>query len=92
MHAIWQRRSPDGRPELEAAVREAAEEPEDADAAAALRQQIKRTLRENPQLLTELATQLPATGAVTITASGERSIAAQSIGTAFTGDNTTIRP
>ncbi len=92
LHAVWRRRSPAGRPELEAAVREAAEEPGDANAAAALRQQIKRTLREDPQLLTELAAQLPAAGAVTITASGERSIAAQAIGTAITGDNTTIRP
>lgn len=92
LHAIWRRRSPTGRPELEAAVREAAEDPEDTDAAAALRQQIKRTLREDPQLLAELAAQLPAAGAVTITASGERSIAAQTIGTAITGDNTTIRP
>ncbi|MBZ6258931.1 hypothetical protein KVH22_25790 [Streptomyces olivaceus] len=92
LHAVWRRRSPSGRQELEAAVREAAEEPEDADTAAALRQQIKRTLRENPQLLAELAAQLPAAGAVTITASGERSIAAQTIGTAVTGDNTTIRP
>lgn len=92
LHAVWRRRSPAERPELEAAVREAAEEPEDADAAAALRQQIKRTLREDPQLLAELAAQLPPTGAVTITASGERSIAAQTIGTAVTGDNTTIHP
>ncbi|MFJ2958339.1 hypothetical protein [Streptomyces sp. NPDC087270] len=91
LHAVWRRRSPAGRPELEAAVREAAEEPGDTDAAAALRQQIKRTLREDPQLLAELAAQLPAAGAVTITASGERSIAAQTIGTAVTGDNTTIR-
>ncbi|MFF2194442.1 hypothetical protein [Streptomyces sp. NPDC058157] len=92
LHAVWRRRSPAGRAELEAAVREAAEEPEDADAAAALRQQIKRTLREDPQLLAELAAQLPPACAVTITASGERSIAAQTIGMAVTGDNATIRP
>ncbi|MGY1497408.1 hypothetical protein ACW4TU_12555 [Streptomyces sp. QTS52] len=92
LHAVWRRRSPAGRPELEVAVHEAAEEPGDTDAAAALRQQIKRTLMENPQLLAELAAKLPAAGAVTITASGERSIAAQTIGTAVTGDNTTIRP
>ncbi|MFE5908667.1 hypothetical protein ACFQ6B_06210 [Streptomyces wedmorensis] len=92
LHAVWRRRSAAGRPELEAAVREAAEEPGDADAAAALRQQIKRALREDPQLLAELAAQLPAAGSVTITASGERSIAAQTIGTAVTGDNATIQP
>ncbi|MFJ8566054.1 hypothetical protein [Streptomyces sp. NPDC093514] len=84
LHAVWRRRNLAGRPELEAAVREAAEEPGDTDAAAALRQQIKRTPRENPQLLAELVAQLPPAGAVTITASGERSIAAQTIGTAVT--------
>ncbi|MEW1895030.1 hypothetical protein [Streptomyces albidoflavus] len=92
LHAVWRRRSPARRPELETAVREAAGDPGDADAAAALRQQIKRTLREDPQLLAELTAQLPATGAVTITAAGERSIAAQRIGTAITGDNVKIRP
>jgi hypothetical protein len=77
---------------LEAAVTDAASEPDDTDAAAALRQQVKRALREDPELLRELAGLLPAAEPVTVTASGERSIAAQRIGTAITGDNATVQP
>ncbi|MGW1804753.1 hypothetical protein [Streptomyces sp. NPDC002078] len=93
LQAVWRRRDEQGRAELEAAVQDAAEAPDDADAAAAVRQQIKRALREDAELPAELARMLPAAGGtVTITASGERSIAAKTIGTAVTGDNTTIRP
>lgn len=93
LQAVWRRRDERGRTELEAAVQEAAEAPDDADAAAALRQQIKRALRDDAELLAELARMLPAAGeTVHVTASGERSIAAKTIGTAVTGDNTTIRP
>ncbi|MFC8408625.1 hypothetical protein ACFUG9_34430 [Streptomyces griseoincarnatus] len=93
LQAVWHRRDEQGRAELEAAVQDAAEAPEDEDAAAAVRQQIKRALREDAELLAELARILPAAGeTVNVTASGERSIAAKSIGTAVTGDNTTIRP
>jgi uncharacterized protein YlxW (UPF0749 family) len=96
LRAVWRRRDERGRAELEAAVTDAASEPDDADAAAALRQQVKRALREDPELLRELAGLLPAAGAgtvtVTVTASGERSIAAQHVGTAITGDNATVQP
>jgi hypothetical protein len=93
LQAVWRRRDEQGQAELEAAVQDAAEAPEDEDAAAALRQQIKRALREDAELLAELARILPAPGeTVNVTASGERSIAAKTIGTAVTGDNTTIRP
>lgn len=93
LQAVWRRRNEQGRAELEAAVQDAAEAPEDADAAAAVRQQIKRALREDAELLAELARILPAAGeTVNVTASGERSIAAKTIGMAVTGDNTTIRP
>ncbi len=93
LQAVWRRRDEQGRAELEAAVQDAAEAPEDADAAAAVRQQIKRALREDAELLAELARVLPASGeTVHVTASGERSIAAKTITTAVTGDNTTIRP
>ncbi|MFF8727251.1 hypothetical protein ACF073_12275 [Streptomyces sp. NPDC015171] len=93
LQAVWRRRGEQGRAELEAAVQDAAEAPDDADAAAAVRQQIKRALREDAELLAELARMLP-TGAetVNVTASGERSIAAKTIGTAVTGDHTTIQP
>ncbi|GJF29883.1 hypothetical protein KNE206_25830 [Kitasatospora sp. NE20-6] len=85
LQAIWHRRS---TPELEAAVLDVAENTDDEDAAAALRQQLKRALREDADLLRELAALLPApaAGSVTITASGERSIAAHTITTAITGD------
>ncbi|MFF9600937.1 hypothetical protein ACF1GY_01495 [Streptomyces sp. NPDC014684] len=93
LQTVWQRRDAQGRAELEAAVQDAAEAPEDADAATAVRQQVKRALREDAELLAELARMLPAAGqTVTVTASGERSIAAKTIGTAVTGDHTTIQP
>ncbi|MCX4973191.1 hypothetical protein [Streptomyces sp. NBC_00620] len=93
LQAVWRRRDAQGRAELEAAVQDTAEAPGDEDAAAALRQQIKRALREDAELLAELTRILPAGGeTVHVTASGERSIAAKTIGTAVTGDNTTIRP
>ncbi|MFI9241877.1 hypothetical protein ACIGXF_04645 [Streptomyces sp. NPDC053086] len=93
LQAVWRRRDAQGRAELEAAVQDAAEAPEDADAAAAVRQQVKRALREDAELLAELARILPAAGeTVNVTASGERSIAAKTIGTAVTGDHTTIQP
>ncbi|MFJ8697528.1 hypothetical protein [Streptomyces roseolilacinus] len=93
LQAVWHRRDERGRVELEAAVRDAAEAPEDADAAAALRQQVKRALREDAGLPAELARMLPAAGeTVNVTASGERSVAAKTIGTAVTGDNVTIKP
>ncbi|MFF5256707.1 hypothetical protein ACFY4K_32320 [Streptomyces leeuwenhoekii] len=93
LQAVWRRRGEQGRAELEAAVQDAAESPEDPDAAAAVRQQVKRALREDVELRTELARMLPAAGeTVNVTASGERSIAAKTITTAVTGDNTTIQP
>ncbi|MFD7604769.1 hypothetical protein ACFWAN_30500 [Streptomyces mirabilis] len=93
LQAVWRRRDEQGRAELEAAVHDAAEAPDDADAAAAVRQHIKRALRDDAELQAELARMLPAAGeTVNVTAAGERSIAAKTIGTAVTGDNTTIRP
>ncbi|MEU6864349.1 hypothetical protein ABZ924_13910 [Streptomyces sp. NPDC046876] len=91
LEAVWRRRDPEGRATLETAVQNAAEEVDDPDALAALRLQIKRALRDDPDLLNELAALLPApAGAGTVNASGERAIAAQSIGVAITGDNNSI--
>lgn len=92
LHAVWQRRDEQGRAELEAAVQDAAEEPVEADAAAAVRQQIKRAMREDAELRQELAGLLATapSGVVTVTASGERAIAAQTIATAISGDNAQI--
>ncbi|MEU5642386.1 hypothetical protein [Streptomyces milbemycinicus] len=91
LQAVWRRRDDQGRAELEVAVQDAAEAPDDEDAAAALRQHIKRALRDDAELLAELARMLTAAGeTVHVTASGERSIAAKTIGTAVTGDNTRV--
>ncbi|WP_308437073.1 hypothetical protein [Streptomyces olivaceoviridis] len=94
LQAVWRQRGEQGRAELEAAVQDVAADLKDGDAAAALRQQVKRALREDAELREELAEMLSAAGAgpVNVTASGERSIAAQTIGTAVTGDNVTLRP
>lgn len=91
LHTVFRRGGESEQAALEAAVRDAAEDPQDADAAAALRQQIKRALREDPELRKELADLLPApaAGQVTIIASGERAIAAHTITTAITGDGHT---
>ncbi|GHH73769.1 hypothetical protein GCM10018781_38830 [Kitasatospora indigofera] len=88
LHAVFRRGSQAEQAALEAAVQDAAQDPENTDAVAALRQQIKRALREDADLRKELAHLLPApaAGPVTITASGERSIAAHTITTAITGD------
>ncbi|MFD8884758.1 hypothetical protein ACFV0H_19875 [Streptomyces erythrochromogenes] len=92
LQAVWRRRDQQDRAEFEAAVQDAAEAPEDADAAAAVRQQIKRALREDTELMAELAGILRTSGVtINVTASGTRSIAAKEIGTAVTGDNTTLR-
>ncbi|MFG1620174.1 hypothetical protein ACGFI3_46135 [Nonomuraea wenchangensis] len=91
LHLVWARRDDRGRAALEQAVEDAAAEPEDAEATAALRQQLKRALREDAELRDQIAALLPpAAGATTITASGQRAIAAHSIGIAVTGDNNTV--
>ncbi|MFB7613497.1 tetratricopeptide repeat protein, partial [Kitasatospora sp. NPDC056181] len=88
LQAVWRRRTGLEQAELEAAVQDAAKKTRDEHAAAALRQQIKRALRDDTDLRNELASLLPAPahGTVTITASGARSIAASTIGAAITGD------
>ncbi|MFI5528266.1 hypothetical protein ACIA8O_06850 [Kitasatospora sp. NPDC051853] len=94
LQSLFHRGSAASRATLETAVQDAAEDPADTDAAATLRQQLKRALREDPALRAELATLLgpaPTAAPVTITASGERSVAAHIIsGTVSTGD--TLRP
>ncbi|MFI5883705.1 hypothetical protein [Streptomyces sp. NPDC051554] len=92
LRAVWHRRDDQGRAALETAVREAAAEPDDVDALGALRQQLKRALREDAELVREVAGLLPAAGGVTVNVSGTRAIGAQHIGIALSGDNATIRP
>jgi hypothetical protein len=77
-------------PMIEAAVGDLAEEPADEDFRAALRGQVKKALAADQGLAVEVAGLLAAAG-VRVVASGDRSIAAQTIsGVASTGENATI--
>jgi hypothetical protein len=65
--------------------------PRDDDALAALRLAVRRALAADPALAADVQALLSG-AAVTVTASGERLIAAQTIsGIAATGDSTAIR-
>ena len=64
-------------------------DPGNADALAALRYAVGKILSADPQLRTDVQGMLAA-GGVTVVATGERSIAAQQIGVAITGDNARI--
>lgn len=77
-------------PAVTAAVVDLAEDPEDEDRLAAVRLQIRKALAADPELAADVARMLQVAG-VTVTASGERSIAAQTIsGVAITGDNAQV--
>jgi hypothetical protein len=54
LQAVWSRQDESGRSALEEAVAGAAAEPDDPDTAAVLRRQLKRALREDPDLRAEL--------------------------------------
>jgi hypothetical protein len=72
-------------------VADLAADPGDPDLQAALRVVIAEMLAADADLVGDLRGMLAGAPTVTVTASGERSIAAQSItGVAATGDNTTI--
>jgi hypothetical protein len=72
-------------------VADLAADPDDPDLQAALRVAIRKMLAEDAELAADLRGLLAGAPAVTVTASGERSIAAQSItGVASTGDDATI--
>ena len=71
-------------------VADVAADPQDEDAVAALRLAIRKALAADQGLRAEVESMLASAG-VSVTAAGERSIAAQTIsGVAATGDNTTI--
>ncbi|MEU2425337.1 hypothetical protein ABZ619_30705 [Streptomyces sp. NPDC007851] len=91
LQLLWRRREEGERAELERVVGEAADEQDDTYSAAVLGRLLRRALEDDPGLREELSAILPApaAGPVTITASGERSIAAQHITTAITGDGHT---
>ncbi|MFG2438977.1 hypothetical protein [Streptomyces sp. NPDC048508] len=95
LQAVWRGRDETGQAELQRAVDEAADEQNDTFTAMTLGRLLRRALQDDAELRTELSAMLPApaSGSVTITASGERSISAQHIGTAITGDgHTAPRP
>ncbi|MFG2820949.1 hypothetical protein ACGFX4_16165 [Kitasatospora sp. NPDC048365] len=92
VRAVWQRRRRPDQLALEAAVEAVAAEPESPEAADDLRRQIERALREDAELRAEIAAMLPGAPQVVITATGERGIAAQHIGTVVNGDGATVRP
>ncbi|MEU8819147.1 hypothetical protein [Actinoplanes sp. NPDC048796] len=75
---------------VEEAVADLAEDVSDEDRVAALRVQVRKALNADPELAAEVRGLLAEAG-VTVTASGERSIAAQTIsGVAVTGDGAQI--
>jgi hypothetical protein len=90
LQRIFGRRLPEETP---SAVTELAASPDDLDLQAALRVAIRHALAADPELVADLRQQLDGAGAggVTVTASGERSVAAQTIsGVVVTGDNGTV--
>ncbi|MEV6491386.1 hypothetical protein AB0M20_22650 [Actinoplanes sp. NPDC051633] len=77
-------------PSIEAAVVDLAEDTEDEDRRAALRLQIRKALAADPELARLVADEVGSAGS-SITASGERSVAADQIsGVVVTGDHSHI--
>ncbi|MCG6499328.1 hypothetical protein [Kitasatospora sp. A2-31] len=75
--SVWRRRDTQQRTELEACLDDATR-PGDDDALGAVRHQIRRALRSDPELLAELAALLPAgepQGTTRVEASGAGSVA-----------------
>jgi hypothetical protein len=80
-------------PQIEAAVTAVTNHPDDEDVVAGLRAPLKLALSNDAGLAAELAELVKtATGVVTVTASGERSVAAQhNTGVISTGDHAEIQ-
>ena len=77
--------------QIETAVRDVAEHPEDQDFQVALRAQIKKAVEADPDLEADLVALLKA-GGVTISATGARAVAVQhNEGIVSTGDNAVNR-
>jgi hypothetical protein len=78
--ALWEKLKPgvDAKPAAKEAAEEVAARPEDEDALAALRLQLRKLLEEDTQLAGDLAAiwqKAEAANVVQVTASGERSVA-----------------
>ncbi|MDH6113431.1 hypothetical protein P3T36_001690 [Kitasatospora sp. MAP12-15] len=91
LQAVWRRRGRPDQAALAVAVGDAKAEPGSVEAAAYLRLQIERALREDDGLRAEIVAMLPSVPQVTVTATGERGIAAHQIGTVINGDNNSIQ-
>jgi hypothetical protein len=90
LRAVWHRRTGQ-RAELERVVQEVAEDPNDTDAVGSLRNQIKRAVREDADLLRELADLLAAAPPGSVMAFGRAAVATGKADTAVSGDgNVTI--
>lgn len=84
---LWSRE--ENRDGLQQAMEEVAENPEDDDAQAALRVQVRRILRQDSELAAELAQLLPTRS---FTASGDGAVAVETnSGVISTGDSATIQ-
>ncbi|MGC5361230.1 hypothetical protein ACPXCE_05990 [Streptomyces sp. DT24] len=84
---LWSREEHRGG--LRQAIDEVAEDPQDDDAQAALRVQVRRILRQDAELTAELARLLPARS---FTASGDGAVAVETNhGVISTGDGATIQ-
>ena len=94
---LWGKLRPkvEARPAAQEAVTDAATEPQNEDAQAALRLQLRKLLAEDEGLAREIGQQWAAaqTAGVTIIASGDRAVAAQNItgSTVVTGDRNTVQ-
>ena len=75
--ALWARLRPkvEAKPAAQEAVLEVAANPQDDDALAVLRWQLRKILAEDPALAADLATLLPAPSGNVTVASGDRSVA-----------------
>ena len=85
--AIWGRLR--GRLGEDVALKEAAESPEDPDVQAALRVAIRRVLKEDPELVTELAAlleQAKAAAGPRVDVQGDRNVVAQGDGAVAVGE------
>jgi hypothetical protein len=92
LRAVWHRQGEQGRDALASAVEDAAQEPDDADAAGALRQHVKRALREDEELRQELAELFAQAQPSSVVALGKRSIASGSnSGVQITGDDAHVK-
>ncbi|MFE4399274.1 MULTISPECIES: hypothetical protein [Streptomycetaceae] len=76
LQRVWRRRDERQREALESDVADAVQDCANPDAQAALRQAVRRTLRQDPELLAELAAALPRPepSSVTVVVSGQGSI------------------